>query len=50
MFFLIKIKLILYLEEQWEKDLEAELQDYEVVNEGNDVNDADVDDLLDDLK
>lgn len=49
-----------YAEEQWEKDLEAELQDYEVVNDGaNKQSDAnadwekDVDDLLgdcDDLK
>lgn len=47
-------------EEQWEKDLEAELQDYEVVTDGNggkhDTNtdwEKDVDDLLgdcDDLK
>uniref|UniRef100_A0A336K1Y7 CSON011066 protein n=1 Tax=Culicoides sonorensis TaxID=179676 RepID=A0A336K1Y7_CULSO len=41
-------------EEQWEKDLEAELQDYEVVNDGNDkVNwEKDVEELLDeeDLK
>ncbi|XP_065073842.1 synapse-associated protein of 47 kDa isoform X3 [Ochlerotatus camptorhynchus] len=37
-------------EEQWEKDLEAELQDYEVVNEGNDRSnwEKDVDELLDD--
>ncbi|XP_055643866.1 synapse-associated protein of 47 kDa isoform X3 [Toxorhynchites rutilus septentrionalis] len=37
-------------EEQWEKDLEAELQDYEVVNDGNDRNnwEKDVDELLDD--
>lgn len=46
---ILKFKILHFLEEQWEKDLEAELQDYEVVNEGND--DADVDDdLLDDLK
>ncbi|XP_063697028.1 synapse-associated protein of 47 kDa isoform X10 [Culicoides brevitarsis] len=41
-------------EEQWEKDLEAELQDYEVVNDGNDkVNwEKDVEELLEeeDLK
>lgn len=38
------------IEEQWEKDLEAELQDYEVVNEGNDRSnwEKDVDELLDD--
>ncbi|XP_062555829.1 synapse-associated protein of 47 kDa isoform X2 [Armigeres subalbatus] len=37
-------------EEQWEKDLEAELQDYEVVNDGNDRSnwEKDVDELLDD--
>ncbi|XP_021712481.1 synapse-associated protein of 47 kDa isoform X4 [Aedes aegypti] len=37
-------------EEQWEKDLEAELQDYEVVNDGNDRTnwEKDVDELLDD--
>lgn len=42
------------IEEQWEKDLEAELQDYEVVNDGNDkVNwEKDVEELLEeeDLK
>lgn len=39
-----------HTEEQWEKDLEAELQDYEVVNEGNDRSnwEKDVDELLDD--
>lgn len=38
------------VEEQWEKDLEAELQDYEVVNDGNDRTnwEKDVDELLDD--
>lgn len=38
------------VEEQWEKDLEAELQDYEVVNDGNDRSnwEKDVDELLDD--
>ncbi|XP_058821814.1 synapse-associated protein of 47 kDa isoform X2 [Topomyia yanbarensis] len=37
-------------EEQWEKDLEAELQDYEMVNDGTDrANwEKDVDELLDD--
>ncbi|XP_058449968.1 synapse-associated protein of 47 kDa isoform X3 [Malaya genurostris] len=37
-------------EEQWEKDLEAELQDYEVVNDGTDRTnwEKDVDELLDD--
>ncbi|XP_055607569.1 synapse-associated protein of 47 kDa isoform X3 [Uranotaenia lowii] len=38
-------------EEQWEKDLEAELQDYEVVNDGSGRNsnwEKDVDELLDD--
>lgn len=38
------------VEEQWEKDLEAELQDYEVVNDGTDRTnwEKDVDELLDD--
>ncbi|XP_049533561.1 synapse-associated protein of 47 kDa isoform X2 [Anopheles darlingi] len=39
-------------EEQWEKDLEAELQDYELVNDGSNERNAnwekDVDELLDD--
>uniref|UniRef100_A0A182Q3J9 BSD domain-containing protein n=1 Tax=Anopheles farauti TaxID=69004 RepID=A0A182Q3J9_9DIPT len=39
-------------EEQWEKDLEAELQDYELVNDGNNERNTnwekDVDELLDD--
>ncbi|XP_055549012.1 synapse-associated protein of 47 kDa isoform X2 [Wyeomyia smithii] len=37
-------------EDQWEKDLEAELQDYEVVNDGTDRTnwEKDVDELLDD--
>lgn len=38
------------LDEQWEKDLEAELQDYEVVNDDNNQNinwEKDVEDLLD---
>jgi len=39
-----------YETEQWEKDLEAELQDYEVVNDGGDKTNwmKDVDELLDD--
>lgn len=40
-------------DEQWEKDLEAELQDFEVVNDGADRGGAtnwekDVDELLED--
>lgn len=46
--------ILFTIEEQWEKDLEAELQDYEVVNDGNDkVNwEKDVEELLEeeDLK
>lgn len=45
-------RIIFYItaDEQWEKDLEAELQDYEVVNEGNDRTnwEKDVDELLED--
>uniref|UniRef100_U5ETZ9 Putative synapse-associated protein n=1 Tax=Corethrella appendiculata TaxID=1370023 RepID=U5ETZ9_9DIPT len=46
-----KIENVNKTEEQWEKDLEAELQDYEVVNDGNNdkINwEKDVDELLDD--
>lgn len=46
--------IIFTIEEQWEKDLETELQDYEVVDDGNDkVNwEKDVEELLEekDLK
>jgi hypothetical protein len=45
----ININVEIYTE-QWEKDLEAELQDYEVVNDGTDKTnwEKDVDELLDD--
>lgn len=44
------MKFLFNAEEQWEKDLEAELQDFEVVNQNTEVTDADEDELLEDLK
>lgn len=56
-YYLQKHSFTHHTEEQWEKDLEAELQDYEVVNDAkqssNNDWEKDVDDLLgdgDDLK
>lgn len=44
--------MFVFLEEQWEKDLEAELQDYELVNDGSNERNSnwekDVDELLED--
>lgn len=63
LFFLTPVLCLLFpvislKEEEWEKELEAELQDYEVVNDGNKIEvknefwDKDIDEMLDegDLK
>lgn len=46
------VSYVCFLEEQWEKDLEAELQDYELVNDGSNERNSnwekDVDELLED--
>lgn len=46
------VSYVCFLEEQWEKDLEAELQDYELVNDDSNERNSnwekDVDELLED--